>query len=314
MASIDRTAYPRFRLSLTADELQTLYYPSDEEQFFVSKYARGDAGQLTLLTLLKCHQHLGYTPSLTDVPSQICTYLRQQLHLPVDTALDVEAEKTLYRYRQLIRSHLGVVSYALGGATTAQTVVEHAAYTMSDPADLINVAIEHLVQQRFELPAFSTLDRLVGRVRHHVHQHLYEQITGGLSPVDIGRLDALLEVHEGRTEFARMKAVPRGASLQHMRQWSHRLDWLESIVTTPPLLTAVANTKTQQFAAEAMALDIMDMRRIQTVPRRQALLVCMLHQAQVHTRDQLVEMFTRRMRRTLTLAREKLQELQGPAP
>jgi hypothetical protein len=40
-------------------------------------------------------------------------------------------------------------------------------------------------------------------------------------------------------------------------------------------------------------LDIMDMRRIQTVPRRQALLVCMLHQAQVHTRDQLVEMFTR---------------------
>ena len=52
MASIDRTAYPRFRLSLTADELQTLYYPSDEEQLFVSKYARGDAGQLTLLTLL----------------------------------------------------------------------------------------------------------------------------------------------------------------------------------------------------------------------------------------------------------------------
>src|SRR6266446_10115535 len=132
----------------------------------------------------------------------------------------------------------------------------------------------------------------------------------GFHPVDIGRLDALLEVHEGRTEFARLKAVPRGASLQHMRQWSHRLDWLESIVTTPPLLTAVANTKTQQFAAEAMALDIMDMRRIQTVPRRQALLVCMLHQAQVHTRDQWVEMFTRRMRRTLTLAREKLQELQ----
>jgi len=310
MASIDRTAYPRFRSSLTADELQTLYCPSDEEQRFVSTYARGDAGQLTLLTLLKCHQHLGYSPSLTDVPSQIRTYLRQQLHLPVDTTLDVEAEKTRYRYRQLIRAHLGVVSYALGGATTAQTVVEHAAYTMSDPADLINVAIEHLVQQRFELPAFSTLDRLVGRVRHHVHQHLYEQITGGLSPVDIGRLDALLEVHEGRTEFARMKAVPRGASLQHMRQWSHRLDWLESIVTTPPLLTAVANTKTQQFAAEAMALDIMDMRRIQTVPRRRALLVCMLHQAQVHTRDQWVEMFTRRMRRTLTLAREKLQELQ----
>jgi hypothetical protein len=89
MASIDRTAYPSFKSSLTANELQTLYRPSDEEQQFVAKYARGEAGQLTLMTMLKCHQNLGYTPSLTDVPSQIRTYLSQQLHLPADTALDL---------------------------------------------------------------------------------------------------------------------------------------------------------------------------------------------------------------------------------
>jgi hypothetical protein len=39
-----------------------------------------------------------------------------------------------------------VTSYSLGGAETAQRVVEKAAYTMSDPADLINVAVEHLVE------------------------------------------------------------------------------------------------------------------------------------------------------------------------
>lgn len=49
---------------------------------------------------------------------------------------------------------------------------------------------------------------------------------------------------------------------------------------------------------------------MQRVPRRRALLVCMLHQTQVQTRDQLLEMFIRRMRRTRTLAREKLKELQ----
>lgn len=57
MASIDRTAYPRFQSSLTATELQALYRPSDEELRFVVENARGNAGQLTLLTLLKCHQH-----------------------------------------------------------------------------------------------------------------------------------------------------------------------------------------------------------------------------------------------------------------
>ena len=95
-----------------------------------------------------------------------------------------------------------------------------------------------------------------------------------------------------------------------MRQWSHRLGWLESILTTRPLLVDIARTKVQQFAAEALALDVADMRRLQIVPRRRALLVCLLHQAQVQTRDQLGEMFLRRMRRTRTLAKEKLTELQ----
>jgi len=36
-----------------------------------------------------------------------------------------------------------------------------------------------------------------------------------------------------------------------MRQWSHRLGWLESILTTRPLLVDIARTKVQQFAAEA---------------------------------------------------------------
>jgi hypothetical protein len=95
-----------------------------------------------------------------------------------------------------------------------------------------------------------------------------------------------------------------------MRQWSHRLDWLESILETRPLVASVALTKVQQFAAEATALDVADMRRLQRVPRRRALLVCMLHQAQVQTRDQLVEMFLKRMRLTTNGAKKRLQELQ----
>ena len=67
MASIERTAYPRFKSSLTVNELHTLYCPTDDELAFISTHARGDAQQLTLLTLLKCHQYLGYLPALADV-------------------------------------------------------------------------------------------------------------------------------------------------------------------------------------------------------------------------------------------------------
>lgn len=143
-----------------------------------------------------------------------------------------------------------------------------------------------------------------------MHQDLYVRTTTSLRPVDAKRLDALLEVHGGRTEFSRIKETPRGASLQHLRQWSDRLDWLEAIMTTGLLLSDIASTKVQQFAAEAVAPDALDMRRIHTISRRHALLTCFLNQAQVRTRDQLVEMFVKRMRRTVTVAKERLKELQ----
>ena len=40
MASIDRTVYPRFRPSLTANELHGLYCPSDDEREFISGIAQ----------------------------------------------------------------------------------------------------------------------------------------------------------------------------------------------------------------------------------------------------------------------------------
>jgi hypothetical protein len=71
----------------------------------------------------------------------------------------------------------------------------------------------------------------------------------------------------------------------------------------------IAHTKVRQFAAEAAALDVGDMRDIQP-PRRWSLLLCFLTQTQVQTRDQWVEMFLKRMQRITTAAHEHLRELQ----
>ena len=121
-------------------ELHTLYCPTDEERDFIAAHARGATQQLTLLTLLKCHQHLGYLPALADVPAQIRTYLCQQLSLFPLMYDSVEADKTLYRYRQLIRTYLQITPYGEGGQAVVTTAVQHAAHSMSDPADLINLA------------------------------------------------------------------------------------------------------------------------------------------------------------------------------
>lgn len=309
MASIERTAYPRFKSTLSAQELHTLYDPTDEERKFASTHTRGADQQLALLTLLKSHQYLGYLPAVDDIPLQLRRYLCQQLDLPPETDFQ-ETKHYRYHYLQLIRSYLNVNAYSDGGASLVEQAAQQAAYTMSDPADLINVAIEHLIEQRFELPAFSTLDRLVLHVRDGVHEDLYARMTASLSPSDQERLDALLHVRDRQTDFTRIKATPRQATLKHLRQWTERLKWLESILPTRPFLKEVANTKIQQFAAEAAALNVGDMRDIHNVPRRYSLLLCFLYQGQVQTRDQLVEMLLKRMRRTSNVAKKRLKELQ----
>lgn len=56
MASIERTAYPRFKSALTAHELDELYCPTEEDLEFVGKRADDPIVQLTLLARLKCYQ------------------------------------------------------------------------------------------------------------------------------------------------------------------------------------------------------------------------------------------------------------------
>ena len=126
MASIERTAYPRFKATLSAQELQTLYAPTEEERDFVATHARNTIQQLTLLTLLKSHQFLGYLPAFDTIPLSIRQYLCQPLHLPPETEFHT-AKNPRSRSRHLIRGSLDVTAYANGGARLVEQRVTQAA-------------------------------------------------------------------------------------------------------------------------------------------------------------------------------------------
>ena len=147
-------------------------------------------------------------------------------------------------------------------------------------------------------------------VRHEVHQDLYTRITASLG---------LLRWHALMLSCTSVTVAPIliGSRIPRDRPRSStygsgptRLTWLESILPTRPFLTEIAHTKVQQFAAEAAALDVGDMRDIHHQSRRYSLLICFLYHAQVQTRDELVEMLLKRMRRTTTAAKKHLKELQ----
>ena len=312
MTAITRTAYPRPGAKLTREELEARYTVSESDLAFVHAIARSAMGRLLLAALLKVRQDLGLFPPTAELHLGTVAHLALQLGTTPPPAPDwVRRTKSLYRYQAAVRAYLSAAPYD-GAATYLVTdAVFAAAETMSDPADLINRAVEALQAACIDLPAFGTLDRLTGRIRAEVHARIYNQVAVRLGPGQAAVLDALLVKPDGSvtTGFNRLKQAPGPATPRTIGLWTERMEWLGGLVDPAPLLDGVAHTKLRQFAAEAAALEVGDMLDIAQPARRHTLLLALLRQAGTRCRDELVEMLLRRVRRTQALAKERLADL-----
>ena len=107
MASIDRTAYPRFKRVVPVRELNEAFTPTADEVAWAVDRSLGDSNLLSLVVLLKSYQRLGYFPNITDVPASVVEHIRGELGLAIGVDRASEAERTLKRQRDLVREHLG---------------------------------------------------------------------------------------------------------------------------------------------------------------------------------------------------------------
>ena len=148
MTSIDRTAYPRFKRTMSAREIADVFTPSAEEIEWARDKTTTAPSMLALVTWLKSFQYLGYFPGLDEVPGPVLTHVRGTLGLAEGVRAEADADRTGKRYREIIRLRLGVRSDKAESRDIAEAAVRAAAQSKDNPADLINVAIEHLVRRR----------------------------------------------------------------------------------------------------------------------------------------------------------------------
>jgi Domain of unknown function (DUF4158) len=175
MTAIERTAYPTFNiLPLYQQELDEHYTPTNEEIHFIQNKLRRNPDsissnyaqcQLNAITLLKCFQRLGHFPSLRTVPKMVVDHIRHHLQLDHSTSLWYKHSQVLYRHQAIIRTYLNVKSYLNGGKEIAAKIAIESAKVHNYPADIINCVLEELMHKRYELPAYSQIDRLVKQLR-----------------------------------------------------------------------------------------------------------------------------------------------------
>jgi TnpA family transposase len=311
MTSIDRTAYPRFKQFPDAKELAELYTPTDLEVKFARSKTKSHEGFLSFMVMLKSFQRLGYFPHPECIPIAVIRHLRSCLNLQ-SWVKAIPSERQRYTYQNAIRKFLGVKQYSKTAQKLIAKLVADAAQVKDHPADLINVAIEELVKERYELPAFSTLDRLIGNIRSMVNNRLFRIVSESLSISEQIYLDQLLVItdvnnHENAT-LNLLKSPPKSAKLSGIKLLQSKFDLIMTFGDAKRLLKNIAAAKVRHFAAQARALDISEYQDF-NLPKRRTLLLCLLYEAQVKTRDYLVDMFIKRITKIKNNAKQRLQDL-----
>jgi hypothetical protein len=171
MPNISDTAYPRLKPNPTAKELENIFTPSPEERQFAWDRTADDGHTLRLLVWLKVFQRLGYFPSVDEISNRIFEHIADSIgavHAP-EKLFVYSQSRQKWTHQEFVRDYLGVSAYGEDARKSAVAASLDAATTRDDLVDIINVAIEELVRQRYELPAFSSLVKIARAARTRIN-------------------------------------------------------------------------------------------------------------------------------------------------
>ncbi|MBI4289503.1 MAG: Tn3 family transposase, partial [Chloroflexi bacterium] len=313
MPTMQETAYPRLKSQLSPQDLAAIYTPTPDELALAERATRGAGAYLGFLLLLKTFQRLGYFVPTHSLPPALVDHLAQ---LTQTTAVrgelaDYDRSRTRIRHRNLIRQTLQVQSYSKEARHAMLVAMREAARTKEELADLINVGLEELVRQKYELPAFDTLVRGARHVRSVLYHHFYQQVDTRLSPEEKARLQTLFDPEPSShfTPWNQLKQEPGRPTLTQLKVWLDRHAWLASYRLGSAALEDLPEAKSQHFAAEARTLDAA--RMLEMEPRkRRTLAVSLLQVQSARLLDDLAEMLIKRLSALHTRGREALAAYQ----
>ncbi|HHT9860326.1 TPA: DUF4158 domain-containing protein, partial [Legionella pneumophila] len=219
------------------------------------------------------------------------------------------------RHKIIIRKFLSINECKQQRKSIMKSAGLKSASIKENLADIINDMLEELIKNNFEIPAFSTLLRLARAARAIVSSVLYQKISDQLTDETKQFFDKLLlstsPVHDFTSGWEYLKQEMKKPSVTNIREFTDYLDQLRKWRDESPIdLSDIPEHRLDQYVAEAMALDIADMRRIKEA-KRYALSAMLLYHQYAKSLDSIVTVLTRWLRKIKTDAAEALQEIRN---
>ena len=309
MPGISDCAYPRLKNSPSSQELEDVYTPNDVELTFTQERTRQPPHRLGLLLLLKTFQRLGYFVRYADMPAPIVRHVAKCAGLSdvVEQMDGYDANPLRHRHANLVLEFVGVTAY---GPAARQVIVDtclQAARTRDDLPDIINMALEELIRQRHELPAFSTLLRIARTTRSLQNRGYQTRFCEALDKDAKQQLLDVLSCPEGesRSLWDRVKQEPKRSTVTHLKDLLHHLQWLQQQNVAAGAFASIPEAKIRQFAAEARSLDLQSMNDL-AERKRLTLTAALILKQVARALDGIANMFISQTKKMHNQAKEAL--------
>jgi len=315
MDRLFQTAYPQFKSNPTDHELTELYTPTVDEKALATKHAKTSlVNRLGLLIHLKVFQRLGYFVQLTQVPDSIkqciATACRAR-RLPTTTDFaQYDRSGTQRRHLDILRKYCRVRSVDDAGRRWLDSIAERTAQTKNNEADIINVMLEELVRERYELPGFTVLQRMARSARRRTDETYYKQIISPLTKTTRRLIDDLFITVSGsyQSPWQTLKREPRKPTNREVRSYLQHVQRLQSLVDQLPAVS-LPIAKLKYFRGVAYANDAAEMAKV-TPARRYALAIIFVRAQFSKTLDDTGDLFVRLTNNVEKKAQQRLHEYQ----
>lgn len=308
MPSINETIYPTIKNNISLLELNEIYTPTSDDINFVNKSARGDAQKLYLLIMLKMFQRLGYFIQVKAVPGNIVEHiLKNSCFRPININYEkYDSSNTKNNHITAIRKYLNIRPYDKEAKHISIKEAIEASKIKDNDADIINIVIDKLLQQNYELPAFSTLVRLSRKARYTVYSSYYRHVYESISSETKESIDKLFNINQngvntGWNALKEFNGKPTVNTLSHILEI---LNDIKAFNIKEKMLLTIPDSKLKHFVNEADMLDASRMKELNKF-KRYTLAVAFISQRCANVLDDIGEIFVKLVKSRQNKARDK---------
>lgn len=309
------TAYPQLKDNLSEIEIEDIFTPTAKELLFASSVSgKVPAAKVGFLLHLKLFQRLGRFLKLNDVPVAIHQHITKTANIRRSVnkkqLSDYERSGTQQRHFKIIRDLLKVQVVDEKAREWLEKVASEAATTKNAESDIVNIILKNLIKERFELPGFTTIQRIARSARDKVNNEYYQKIISPLTSEGKKLIDNLFVVPKDSSQstWQALKREPAKPTNKEVRQYLQHVQRLIDLVEQlPPVVLPVA--KLRYFRQVARSQDAAQMAKL-TAARRYALAIIYIRSQFSKTLDDTGNLFSRLFRNIENHGQEGLKQYQ----